>query len=179
MNPPKQPPDEPSICIGCGFCCNGTLHTRTTLEPGDVADASVAGLTVVENEGKPVFFQPCPKFESGACTIYAKRPGVCRRYRCKLLNNVDEGLVSVTEARETIATAKTLIEAVRVCAPEAVTAYDRSVLRENLKGDLGQMKDAESEQAARILLDIGALDYFLERSFNPSNTAPSDRAPKS
>jgi hypothetical protein len=82
-----------------------------------------------------------------------------------LLKNVEEGRVSTTEARSRIATAKSLIAAACSDAPECVTATGRIALAKRLEAGLQSLEGDERQRAARTLLKIGAIDYFLERWF--------------
>ncbi len=77
-----------ALCLACGFCCNGTLHTNTVLLPDEVDDATQAGLLVGVVQERPAFQQPCAMFKEGRCLIYEHRPHVCRRYECALLKRL-------------------------------------------------------------------------------------------
>jgi uncharacterized protein len=160
-----SPPGQTSICIGCGLCCNGILHNHVDVDPDDESAVVAAGLPILREGSKRVFRQPCPKFSCGACSVYADRPAVCRTYRCKLLKNVDEGHLTIEEAGDKIATAKTLIGTVASAVPEGATSELRARAAKRLKENLGGMPHAEREGAARTLLDIGVLEHFLDRWF--------------
>jgi Fe-S-cluster containining protein len=144
------------------------LHKQVDVDADDEAAAVAVGLAIVDQGGKRVFRQPCPKFSCGACSIHAARPAVCREYRCKLLKNVEEGHLGAAEAREKIAIAKTLIETVAGAVPDGATAKSRAELSQRLKTVLPRMEGLEREEAVRTLLDIGVLEHFLDRWFrNP------------
>ena len=155
-----------SICIGCGLCCDGNLHPHTIVEAGDEENVRNVGLSVVESRGERCFAQPCPKFSGGVCTVYDRRPNSCRRYRCKLLKNVEEGRVSAPEARSRIAIAKSLIATACFDAAESATAAGRAALAKELheKGS-DVLEAAGRKRAARMLLNLSAVDYVLERWF--------------
>jgi hypothetical protein len=165
MIPRDLPPQETSICVGCGFCCNGVLHDQVDVEADDEATVIAAGLTLVDDAGKRVFRQPCPRFSCGTCSIYDARPGVCRAYRCKLLKNVDDRHLSIETARDKIRIAKRLIAAVAGSALEGTTSRSRTEASQRLKATLAGTQTAEREQAARTLLDIAVLEHFLDRWF--------------
>ena len=157
--------DEASICIGCGLCCDGTLHARATVKPGDELTVAAAGLEIAEEKGKRFFRQPCPHFLSGACTIYERRPGVCRTYRCALLTSLEAARTTRTEALDRIATAKKLIAAVRAIDPTAIVPADRSALADRLRAQLASVANSEREPVAKAILDIAMLEHFLNRWF--------------
>jgi hypothetical protein len=160
-----NPDDRSSICIGCGLCCDGTLHGHTDLREEDKIAAAAVGLTVVEREGKPIFWQPCARFSCGTCSVYQARPPVCRQYRCALLKKVEEGRVTPEEARNRIAMAMKLRLAVIGLAPEANTPQARSELARTLKGELPSLGGEKRLRAAKLLLDLVALDEFLGKWF--------------
>lgn len=166
MSGAQARPDEQSICIGCGLCCNGNLHPHTLLEAGDEEAVQKAGLSVVESKGERSFLQPCPKFSGGICTIYDRRPGACGRYRCKLLKDVEEGRVSTAEARDRIRTAKSLIAEACSDTAESSTAAGRAAVAKRLhESGLDMVEGARRQRAARMLLNLSAVDYVLERWF--------------
>jgi Fe-S-cluster containining protein len=159
----NEPPT--SICIGCGLCCDGTLHGKTTVRPGDQAAVTAIGLEVAGDEGKRFFRQPCLRFSCGTCTVYDRRPGVCRTYNCSLLERVKAEEIAPAAALETIAKAKRLIAAVRAIDRAAVTPAERTELVARLREQLGQREGPSRDAAAKAILDMGVLEYFLKRWF--------------
>jgi len=156
---------EGPICIGCGLCCDGTLLATALVRPDDAEFVSAAGLEIAEEGQKRYFRLPCPHFSCGSCQIYAKRPKVCRKYRCALLTNLEAGEISRTDALEKIAMAQMLVAAVRRLAPTAVTAAERPALKQRLKAELRELDDRLRQPAAKTLLAIGVLEHFLNRWF--------------
>ena len=154
-----------SICVGCGLCCDGTLHPQTNVAADEIEATRSAGLPLQENEGTVTFRQPCPMFLGNCCSIYSMRPPVCRRYRCALLKNVEAGRISSKLAREKIATAKALLAAAKATAPEARTSADRAQIWSDLKARYAELPESNRLVAARGLLDIAALKSFLDRWF--------------
>jgi hypothetical protein len=135
-----------------------------------------AGLEV-EAEGEKRFFrQPCPRFSCGSCTIYFKRPQVCRRYRCELLKSLEAGEIPEADARDKIATAKGLIGAVRAIDPTAVTPGERTALAKRLTVELGQLEGSERDAKAKALLDTAILEHFLNRWFLDQDKEKKGRA---
>ena len=167
-----SPTSEESICIGCGLCCDGTLHAKTTVRPDDEPSVTEAGLEIGEEAGKRFFRQPCPHFSCGSCLIYEKRPGVCRTYRCALLKDLEAGRVTRTDALEKIATAKDLLSTVRNAAPGAVTPRDRSAHMRRLKAELRQADVQARQRLSKLVLDVGVLEHFLNRWFLRKDEEP-------
>lgn len=161
----KPPPDQTSICVGCGLCCDGTLHDHAEYGDEDESIAAAVGLEVIEKAGKRVFLLPCPNLSCGACSVYSKRPGICRGYRCKLLKDVDEGRISVIDAREKIVTARNFVAAVRRLSPKAITLTQRGELWGELEDGFAEMEQGERQRAAEIILALAALHQYLNRWF--------------
>lgn len=109
----SAPSPETSLCLACGFCCDGTLFNRVPLLEAEVPTLKVR-LEVVE--GQHHARQPCPALDGTACRVYSERPLTCRRYRCLLLEAHEAtevslaGAVSIVEQtralRSTLATAR-------------------------------------------------------------------------
>ena len=175
------PPDkaEGSICIGCGLCCDGTLHGTATVKPSDEPAVTAVGLEIVDDGERRFFRQPCPHFSCGSCSVYARRPAVCRDYRCALLKNLEAGTIDASTAREKIATAKDLVAAVRIIDPNAVTPAERSRLAQRLREELGQLEGEDRLAAAKTLLDTAALEHFLDRWFLKRKKRKEEESPPS
>jgi hypothetical protein len=98
-------PAEPSICVGCGLCCDGTVLSH--LAVADESDLGwplrMLGVELIVEADPPVFALPCPAVVGGVCTVYDKhRPHACSQFRCDLLVAVDEGRVTAEAARAVI-----------------------------------------------------------------------------
>lgn len=154
-----------SICVGCGLCCDGTLHGRTTVRSNDEARVAGAALEVMEEGGKRFFEQPCPNLECSKCRVYATRPDVCRTYQCGLLRGLDRGRIEEMQARDKIAIAQKLRASVRNIDAAAITPAQRSELTRRLQGRLSEVDAAEREEVARQLLDVAVLEHHLNRWF--------------
>jgi len=170
--PPDHPSTAASICIGCGFCCDGILHGHTDLDRSEEVTARSLGLPVHRLGEQLIFRQPCPKFSGGICSIYAQRPEPCRGYRCKLRKEVDEDGVSATDAREKIETAKVLIAKVKELGAWRDTPDERATAWRELEDGLAASEGAECLRIAKTVLALAALDAFLDRWFRRDKPAP-------
>ena len=98
-----------SLCLSCGFCCDGTLFGRVPLRKDDPrVPLRAVGIHIETKEGKSSFGQPCSAFRSDSCHVYADRPASCRSFRCDLLKEFESGGVSREDALSRIAKAKSL-----------------------------------------------------------------------
>jgi hypothetical protein len=163
MSQPDQP-SAGSICIGCGLCCDGTLMDNAAVAPGEETGVAQAGLDLVVDGKAVVFLQPCPKFAGGICTVYERRPGVCRSFRCRLLKDVDEGIVDQAQARSWIVMAKDLVARILAVSADANTPLRRKALRQSLKEATTRSQN-DREESTKAMLDLGALEFLLDSHF--------------
>jgi len=104
------------LCQSCGMCCDGSLFGWVRLEPAEVEAARKRGLPVLD--GAKGFEQPCPALVPAEgtddarrkCSVYAERPGACRRFECRLHDRhrteggpLEPRLAAVRRVRELIA----------------------------------------------------------------------------
>lgn len=156
---------ERELCLGCGLCCDGTLFSRGKLAKDEEGAIEAVGGEVSREEGQAHFQQPCRFHCEGRCTIYANRWAACRRFRCALLRRYQAEEISLQEARSTVETALELIASVKANDPAAVFVIERRRLRRELAAQLDAPIADEQHSTARRLLNIIALDTFLERCF--------------
>ena len=107
MQTEKAPIQEQEICVGCGFCCDGTLFVHAVLNPGEKGNLPERIEENVFSEGEKDYFRlPCRYFY-GRCTIYdMKRADVCGAYRCQLLKDLPVGKISFDQAMEMVGKAR-------------------------------------------------------------------------
>lgn len=170
--PPPDPQREPSICLGCGICCDGTLYSRAKVAPGEEEKIAGYGLHLFEFRDKTYFRQGCRLFRSGACTIYEDRFTICRTFRCRLLRKVEEGRIAAPDARQIIARALDARARVAEREPGAVLDINRARIRDELSRQLEDANPPDKLSLGARLLSIVALDELLDRHFrNPRKGA--------
>ena len=109
-------PDEQSICIGCGLCCDGTVVSHLAVRDESDLGAPLRGLGVeiIAAAEPPVFELPCPAVCDGVCTIHSlHRPSACSQFECTLSQGVLDGKVALEEARMLISATLALRDAYR------------------------------------------------------------------
>lgn len=84
------------------MCCDGTMFEFVSIEPHEVAPLRADFAIASDRDGEPSFTQPCPHSVDRSCAIYARRPGICRSYRCATLSGLSEGAITSAEARRRI-----------------------------------------------------------------------------
>lgn len=80
--------DSSNICLSCGLCCDGTLIGFVELENEELPAVKMV-MDIEDENGNGFFLQPCNKYCDG-CTIYANRPKQCGKFKCGLLNSVEQ-----------------------------------------------------------------------------------------
>ncbi len=159
----NAPLEEQQICIGCGFCCDGTLFLHAMLNPGEHGNLPEKIEQNYRQEGtKEMFLLPCLYF-AGRCTIYdSKKALVCSGYRCQLLNDFAAGRISMQDALDIVAAAKGLLEEI-IRLYRDLTGKDHPLtFRELLAGlkSVTEDSNAEAEPDSREELLIGKCNIF-------------------
>ena len=164
-----------SLCLDCGLCCDGTMHSTVALQAGDdrgVLERSGFHLMVYEAEAR--FEQPCRAFDA-KCTIYDDRPSLCRSYRCTLLRQVDSGEVTDADARTLVNSAIALRDRVRPAIEVLVGSTKRhsfAVLVRKMEDALEVMDpQVRLDTQAELELDSAALLQLLSDRFEPHGPA--------
>jgi uncharacterized protein len=166
---PRPGSDATALCLACGFCCDGTLHTHTVLLFEEVDAATDVGLVVDVVRDKPAFRQPCAMFRDGCCSIYERRPHVCCRYECALLKRTLGGEITLEQALQVVGIAQKQLGVFRNRVPDA-DSFMRFLKELEADADMAQ----ESGQAASVALDAAASDHvvalvvYLTRHFSAS-----------
>jgi Fe-S-cluster containining protein len=161
------------ICVGCGLCCDGTIHPHVALERDDPFELlASAGITFFVKDITKSFRQPCPAYGAGCCSIYQDRPSVCREYRCLLLRRHKAGEVSADEASALIARTTELRDRVRAglsayVDPEGSVALDGLYRLMLAKFDAEPHPAAARREHSDLLLTVAALRVILAREFEP------------
>lgn len=133
------PAVEQEVCVGCGFCCDGTLFLQAGLRKGEKGGLpDKIERNVVSGKEGDYFVLPCGYFD-GKCTIYAsKRAVVCSAYRCQLLNNMAESKITLSEARETVLKARRLREEI-LNEFRQITGYDGPLYFRKVLSEMGKL----------------------------------------
>lgn len=95
--------DASALCQACGICCNGTLFSYVDITEKQADQLSGTPVATRKNQkGKLVFDLPCAALAGTCCTIYDKRPTICRTYLCKLTRGVMNGSRQLDAALEAV-----------------------------------------------------------------------------
>ena len=172
-------PTQQSLCLSCGFCCDGTLFGRVPLKADDILLPLQAGGIQIQTQGTDSFFGlPCTAHQQGCCQVYAGRPANCRKYRCELLKKYESGTVSWAEAQQKISRVRMLREMLMTELARVVPEDHRmSVVA------VQKLAPAHKELAAdpvllktwgQVLLRLSALLDCLQTHFQPPRQDRAD-----
>lgn len=121
------------LCLACGLCCVGVVHTRVLLAADELALAHELELHVAEFEEGTGFHLPCPQHREGRCAAYQRRPQACVHYQCELLQRCLEGEVTIEYALSLVRQAKRMLNQLQARWPDsASTPLTFDVLRHML-----------------------------------------------
>ncbi len=122
-----------SLCLECGFCCDGSMFGDAALQEGE---AERLGERVRVSAERDRLLQPCVALGPAGCGVYADRPHACRAYRCVVLGQLEEGQLSEEDARGALAELKARRNAVALVMgladERAALAEARRLYRERL-----------------------------------------------
>lgn len=102
------------LCLPCGICCTGVLFRDVALEAGEATALGALGLPLVRRYRRVRLPQPCPALgPDNHCRVYPQRPGLCRRFECRLVHAVRAGRLQLAPALQSIQRARQLADRVR------------------------------------------------------------------
>ena len=178
----ERQPGGSALCLACGLCCNGALHTSVTVRPEHVRLVRTLGLTVEKaGDHEFEFRQPCPLYQQDRCSAYPYHPPSCQEYRCALLQKYENGEVTLSDGQTIARTAKALL-----AGGVEPLAAGAAVSSESLRVELAQSWDgahglrgsgARRRANADVVFRAVTLDVYLEKHFRlPRNESDGSGA---
>jgi Fe-S-cluster containining protein len=159
-----------TLCTRCGLCCDGTLFADVELAGrAEAEQMEVLGLEIEDDDtSAPLLVQPCAALRGRKCGIYEHRPGCCRTFECRLLQDAQRGAVSVDEALATITEALGLVRVAK-SSLAALGRRDANLpLAERASEAISQGADAgrEADEHPTVLAaTMSRLSGLLRKSF--------------
>ena len=146
------------LCKSCGLCCTGHFFVWSKLRSAELDGIESLGLKVFREPGQRGFNQPCPLWQ-GQCTIYdsPQYPRFCKTYKCKLLKQLLNETIRLSEALIVVGQAKEMIEKVELLLSDSSKGNFRERLVNQIEG--GEA-DKDFQQKADALL------HFLDVQFD-------------
>jgi len=179
----KNPEAEQTICVSCGFCCNGTLFGHANLQAGEKGSLpEKIEQAWFKNGEKEAFRLPCLYFK-GKCSIYGQKKAiVCSSYRCKLLKDFSEDRISLDEALQLVKNAHSQRAAILKLAGKVMKTNDNPPFR-HLVTEIKQWNDDQTdngvatEELKTLTAHCNIFEALLIRHFKPDKDFESMRVP--
>jgi hypothetical protein len=147
-----------TLCKSCGLCCTGHFFIWSKLRSAELDSIESLGLKVFREPGQRGFNQPCPLWQ-GQCTIYdsPQYPRFCHTYKCKLLKQLLNENIRLSEALNIVEQAEEMIEKVELLLPDS----SKDNFRERLVNHIEQGRaNKDFQQKANELL------LFFDKNFD-------------
>ena len=157
------------LCTRCGLCCDGTLFADVELAGrAEAARLEVLGLEIEDDDtSAPLLVQPCAALRGRKCGIYEHRPGCCRTFECRLLQDAQRGAVSVDSARATIAEALGLVRSAKTLLADLGRRDTRLPLSERASEAIaeGSEDGPAGERRTELAATMARLSGLVRESF--------------
>lgn len=171
----KNLSSEKNICIHCGLCCDGTLFNWGNISSNEVLDELFQTETIKADGNETIVFsQPCQFLKNCSCSIYnsetPKRPLVCSKFKCKLLNNYEANQISYSESIILIEKTKELALKNDKLIDEAFSKLKELSTSKKIKFLKNKLEVAENQAEFRkkygnILLNSYAFEHWKKKHF--------------
>jgi Fe-S-cluster containining protein len=169
-SPRMTPSLTDTLCTRCGLCCDGSLFADVELVGRrEATRLEILGLAIEDDDADgQLLLLPCAALQGRRCGIYAHRPSCCRRFECRLLQEVRRGTVTVERAAERIADALKRIARVRTLLAELGERDDRLPLNERCAEALAEESGATEERnrkRAELEAAMSAVERLIRKTF--------------
>ena len=178
----RNKPAPETICLACGFCCNGVLFADLKLQPEDNARKLLAlGLpleTTGQRRSRPgsapgkKLPQPCAAFDGCRCSIYPDRPRYCRQFECLLLKRLKLGKTTRAKALQTILKAQCHVEEVLRLLRKLGNNDEQMPLADRFRHTTKQLENSVLDKKTahlygQLTTAMHTVNCFLSESFYP------------
>ena len=161
-----------TLCTRCGLCCDGSLFADVELTSRDESTAlEVMGLEIEDDDGDDdrLLVQPCGALKGRRCSIYPHRPECCRTFECRLLQEVERGMVGLEQAKEKVAEALKRIERVKELAAQLGTGDELLPLKEHCAEALAHSEMAANpamkQKRAELQAAMASVERLIQTTF--------------
>ena len=149
----KQPLTD-ILCTNCGLCCNGSLFDDVELSgEAEATKMEIMGLDV-EVDQQALLLQPCAALHGNKCSIYQFRPGCCRTFECRLLQNAKRGNIRVDDAMTTINHTLAHVSRMKELCLRLDPTENNLPLREKCIEALSQPTDCDDDEVNEVRSEL-------------------------
>jgi uncharacterized protein len=161
------------LCTRCGLCCDGSLFADVELVTRDEASGlEIIGLEIEDADEADggLLLQPCRALEGKRCRVYAHRPDCCRTFECRLLQEVQRGMVGVDRAKEKIAETLQRIERIKGLIGQLGADNERLPLKERCVEALalsqeGPANPAMNKRREALQAAMTSVERLIQKAF--------------
>jgi hypothetical protein len=139
-----------ALCLACGLCCEGVLHTHALATPPDTRRLRKLRLAVEPFGNHAGFRLPCPLYLDHRCSVYPPRLHACQSYRCDVLSELLAGHLTLAAGLALVAGARELLADPALLAEQPFEA--------------ARLAEAQAAPTARQLA-VDRLEHYLQRHF--------------
>jgi hypothetical protein len=158
------PPDGSALCLACGLCCEGVLHTYAIVTPPDARRLRALGLKVESFDNHDGFRLPCPLYQDHRCSVYPPHLHACQSYRCEVLSQYLAGHLTLAEATALVDGARALLADPALATGQPFEQMRVSAREAEGRAGLLPTPEAQAAYAARQLA-VEHLEIYLEQHF--------------
>lgn len=172
------------LCTACGLCCNGVMFHTVRLQSNDSApELSALGIKLKRKNRQDWLLQPCPAYQGGQCSIYARRPERCRLFECRQLQRVGKGEITEAMALQKIGEVQRRAAQLDALSRRADGSSRKGPLSKRCDTALAEPFDAtthpelvgQREELARGMAELEAMldeDFRLPAASDPAASLP-------
>ncbi len=154
------------MCLGCGLCCEGVLHTHANIQPAERRAVRALGLAQEMFGDHAGFRLPCPLYQAGRCSVYQRRLRACQTYRCELLGQHLAGHLTLEQSLEIVRGARALLAEIEPPLPPGRSFNQLRDDVSRLETRISRLGSLEAHAAqAPLLLSVARVDRYLQRYF--------------
>jgi hypothetical protein len=158
-------PDGSALCLACGLCCEGVLHTYAIATPVDIRRLRKLGLKVEPFGNHDGFRLPCPLYKDHRCSVYPPRLHACQSYRCDVLSQCLAGHLTLAEGKALVEGARALLADPALATGQPFEQMRVSAREAEARAGLLHTPEAWAAHAAWQLA-VERLELYLQRHFN-------------
>lgn len=164
----RKPSLSEALCTNCGLCCDGTLFEDVELKnEREALGLELMGVQI-DTDAAPALPLPCTALDGRKCSIYKNRPGTCRRFECKLLQQTKLGNISTAEAKTTIKQTLDQAAVIKNLCKKIEGKKNNGSLREVYQSTVENhlsKKDPHDCLYAKLTKEMNGLDIMVKKHF--------------
>ncbi len=159
------------------------FHTVRLQSNDSAPELSALGIKLKRKNRQDWLLQPCPAYQGGQCSIYARRPERCRLFECRQLQRVGKGEITEAMALQKIGEVQRRAAQLDALSRRADGSSRKGPLSKRCDTALAEPFDAtthpelvgQREELARGMAELEAMldeDFRLPAASDPAASLP-------